>query len=66
MPSEPDPPHTPIYISQTFEKFGYPLTDWEKDAKIWNKVIHEDDREWAWTVRVMRWAAAKASTLNIA
>lgn len=43
---EPDPPHTPIYISQTFEKFGYPLTDWEKDAKIWNKVIHEDDRKW--------------------
>ena len=43
---DPEPPYTPIYISQTFEKFGYPLENWEKDPKIWDKVIHENDRKW--------------------
>lgn len=43
---EPEPPHTPIYISQTFEKFGYPLEDWKTKAQIWDEVIHEDDRRW--------------------
>lgn len=43
---DPEPPYTPIYISQTFEKFGYPLENWEKDPEIWDKVIHENDRKW--------------------
>lgn len=43
---EADPPHTPIYISQTFEKFGYPLEKWRTNPNIWDEVIHEDDREW--------------------
>ena len=42
---EATPPHTPIYISPTFETFGYPLSDWLTDSKIWDRVIHPDDRE---------------------
>ncbi len=38
------PPHTPIYISPTFEKFGYPLDEWMTDTDIWDRVIHPDDR----------------------
>jgi len=41
----PEPPYTPIYISQTFEKFGYPLDEWTTNPKIWDEVIHIDDRE---------------------
>lgn len=40
----PTAPHTPIYISPTFETFGYPLMDWMKDPDIWERVIHPDDR----------------------
>ncbi len=42
---EPAPPHTPIYISPTFERFGYPLNDWLTESDIWDRVIHPDDRE---------------------
>ncbi len=42
---EPTPPHTPIYISPTFEVFGYPLKDWLTDSEIWDHVIHPEDRE---------------------
>ena len=41
----PTPPHKPLYISPTFEKFGYPLNDWLTDPEIWDRVIHPDDRE---------------------
>ncbi len=41
---EPISPHTPIYISPTFEKFGYPLEMWMTDSDIWDRVIHPDDR----------------------
>ncbi|MEO6656547.1 MAG: PAS domain S-box protein [Pyrinomonadaceae bacterium] len=41
----PVPPHTPLYISPTFEKFGYPLNDWLTESDIWDRVIHPDDRE---------------------
>ncbi len=41
----PEPPHTPIYISPTFESFGYPLEMWMTDTDIWDRVIHQDDRE---------------------
>ncbi|MBP7377754.1 MAG: PAS domain S-box protein [Pyrinomonadaceae bacterium] len=43
---EPEPPHTPLYISHTFEKFRYPLDEWKTNPNIWNQVIHEDDRKW--------------------
>ena len=41
----PTPPHTPIYISPEFEKFGYPLSDWMTEPDIWDRVIHPDDRD---------------------
>ena len=42
---EPTSPHTPIYISKTVEKFGYPYKDWMTDPDIWVRVIHEEDRD---------------------
>jgi diguanylate cyclase (GGDEF)-like protein/PAS domain S-box-containing protein len=42
---EPSPPHKPIFISPTFERFGYPLNDWISQPDIWDRVIHPDDRE---------------------
>jgi len=38
-------PHTPLYISPTFEKFGYPLNDWLTQDDIWDRVMHPDDRD---------------------
>ncbi len=40
----PVAPHTPIYISPKFERFGYPMEDWMTDSAIWDRVIHPDDR----------------------
>ena len=37
-------PHTPIYISPTFERFGYPMSDWFTQPDIWDRIIHPDDR----------------------
>lgn len=42
---EPVPPHKPLYISPTFERFGYPLEDWLTKPDIWDRIIHPDDRE---------------------
>ena len=39
------PPHTPLYISPTFERFGYPLDAWLTEHDIWDRVIHPDDRD---------------------
>lgn len=41
----PSAPHRPIYISPTFESFGYPLDQWMSDSDIWDRVIHPEDRE---------------------
>jgi diguanylate cyclase (GGDEF)-like protein/PAS domain S-box-containing protein len=41
----PTPPHRPIYISPTFESFGYSLDEWLTDSDIWERVIHPDDRK---------------------
>lgn len=38
-------PHTPLYISPAFEKFGYPLNDWLTQDDIWDRVMHPDDRD---------------------
>lgn len=38
-------PHTPLYISPTFESFGYPLEDWLTQHDIWDRVMHPDDRD---------------------
>lgn len=41
----PVAPHRPLYISPTFEHFGYPLSDWINNSDIWDRVIYPDDRE---------------------
>ncbi|MFN2500762.1 MAG: EAL domain-containing protein [Pyrinomonadaceae bacterium] len=41
----PTQPHTPLYISPTFEKFGYPLDLWMTEPDIWDRIIHADDRD---------------------
>ena len=41
----PTPPHTPIYISPTFEAFGYPIEEWWTESDIWDRIIHPDDRD---------------------
>ncbi|MBP9665272.1 MAG: PAS domain S-box protein, partial [Pyrinomonadaceae bacterium] len=41
----PTAPHRPIYISPTFESFGYPLDQWKNDSDIWDRVIHPDDKD---------------------
>lgn len=38
-------PHTPLYISPAFERFGYPLEDWLTQHDIWDRVMHPEDRE---------------------
>ena len=38
-------PHTPLYISPAFEKFGYPLDDWMTQHDIWDRVMHPEDRD---------------------
>lgn len=43
---EPNPPYAPIYLSPSFEKFGYPLKQWHKNQDMWMKVLHAEDREW--------------------
>lgn len=43
---EPRPPYAPIYISPTFEQFGYPLEQWRESSNLWVRAIHPDDREW--------------------
>jgi diguanylate cyclase (GGDEF)-like protein/PAS domain S-box-containing protein len=40
----PTAPHRPLYISPTFEDFGYPLSDWLENPDIWDRVMHPDDR----------------------
>ncbi|MFL6374420.1 MAG: PAS domain S-box protein [Pyrinomonadaceae bacterium] len=41
----PRPPHRPLYISPSFEAFGYPLEDWQNDPEIWDRIIHPDDKD---------------------
>ncbi|HTH50391.1 MAG TPA: PAS domain S-box protein, partial [Pyrinomonadaceae bacterium] len=40
----PTQPHKPLYISPSFECFGYPLNDWLTDPDIWDRVIHPDHK----------------------
>ncbi len=41
---EPSPPYSPICFSKSFEIFGYPLESWYEDPKIWERVLHPDDK----------------------
>lgn len=38
-------PHRTVYISPSFERFGYSLKKWTTDPLIWDKVLHPDDKE---------------------
>ncbi len=42
---EPNPPFAPIYLSPSFEKFGYKLKDWYNNQDMWVKSLHPEDRE---------------------
>jgi diguanylate cyclase (GGDEF)-like protein/PAS domain S-box-containing protein len=44
--AEPHPPYSPIYISPTFEQFGYPLEEWYESLDLWTRILHADDRDW--------------------
>ncbi|MBX7062617.1 MAG: PAS domain S-box protein [Pyrinomonadaceae bacterium] len=41
----PSPPHKPLFISRSFERFGYPLEVWLTKPDIWDLVTHPEDRE---------------------
>lgn len=38
-------PHKPLYISPTFEHFGYPIEDWLTKPDIWDRVMHPSDKD---------------------
>lgn len=41
----PSEPHSVLYLSQNFERFGYPLDDWLNDPTIWERITFPADRE---------------------
>ncbi|CAN5873359.1 hypothetical protein BH20ACI4_BH20ACI4_12390 [soil metagenome] len=43
---EPKPPYAPVYLSPSFENFGYPLKKWHDSPDMWMQILHTDDREW--------------------
>ena len=43
---EPAPPYAPVYLSPSFESFGYPLEKWHENKDLWMKILHAEDREW--------------------
>lgn len=42
---EPAFPFAPIYLSPSFESFGYPLDEWKGNQDMWVKILHPEDRE---------------------
>jgi diguanylate cyclase (GGDEF)-like protein/PAS domain S-box-containing protein len=40
---EPFAPYTPIYISQAFDAFGYPVADWYENSDMWLRILHPED-----------------------
>ncbi len=61
---EPESPHTPIYISATVEKFGYPFEDWMIVPNMWVRVIHEQDRDRVLNDTKLAMAAGEAIDLE--
>jgi len=49
---EANPPYSPLFISPAFERFGYPLSEWTQDPRIWLRVIHPDDQIWVFSETV--------------
>ncbi len=43
---EPTPPYSPLYVSPSFKRFGYPLEMWTSDPDVWLRVMHPEDRDW--------------------
>lgn len=41
---KPEPPFMPIYISPAVEQFGYSIKEWRRNARMWEKLIHPEDR----------------------
>lgn len=41
----PERPHSIIFLSRNFERFGYPIEEWFNDPDIWSRVTHPADRE---------------------
>jgi PAS domain S-box-containing protein len=36
-----------LYISPQVETmFGYPISHWQSDALLWDKIVHPDDQDW--------------------
>lgn len=42
---EPTAPYAPIYVSPSFERLGYPLSEWRESADMWIRALHPEDRE---------------------
>jgi diguanylate cyclase (GGDEF)-like protein/PAS domain S-box-containing protein len=42
---EPTAPHMPLYVSPSFEEFGYPISDWYTKSDIWDRIIHDEDKD---------------------
>lgn len=47
------PPYTPLHVSPSFSRFGYPLEDWVNDPDIWLRVIHPEDSRWVFNQTTM-------------
>ena len=43
--AEPKPPYAPIYLSPSFENFGYPLSQWYETPDMWISILHPEDRK---------------------
>jgi diguanylate cyclase (GGDEF)-like protein/PAS domain S-box-containing protein len=39
------PPHTPFYISPSFESLGFSLEEWKNNPEFWVQAIHLEDRD---------------------
>ena len=39
-------PYKFLYISPSFEMFGYPLDKWLDNSDMWINVLHPEDRDW--------------------
>lgn len=44
--SEPEPPYSPIYVSQNIESLGFSIEEWLAGKDLWVSILHPEDREW--------------------
>ncbi len=43
--AKPQPPYSPIYVSQSIEALGYQVDEWFKCPDLWVSMLHPEDRE---------------------